>query len=81
MPSMSASIEDFKSGDSIRWISGNKYSPHHFTPDTEKIPCSVEALEVLAFGFPACSDERVILLWAIDSLLGNTDPSFRRWGR
>ena len=81
MTSLSATIEDFKSGDSSRWISGSRYGPHHFTPNEEKIPCTIESLEVLAFGFPACSDERVVLLWAIDSLRGNTDPSLRRWGR
>jgi hypothetical protein len=65
-------LDDFRSGNSKRWLSGSLYSDYHCNyakslPDPEP---SIEALEVITFGFPACSDERMILLWAVNQLKG-----------
>lgn len=72
MQQFEQTVADFESGDSARWRSGSLYSDYHCNyakclVDPEP---SILALEVICFGFPACSDERMILLWAVNQLKG-----------
>lgn len=72
MQQFEQTLADFESNNPSRWISGSLYSDYHcnYAKGLVDPEPSIRALEVITFGFPACSDERMILLWAVNQLKG-----------
>jgi hypothetical protein len=57
-----------------------QHSQYHVSP-AEEIDVTPEGIMTIAYQFPACSDERVQLLWAFDLLKGRQPTVDKRWGR